>query len=284
MTRPRMSVCQLCLPKTSFEEDVRIARAIGYDGISIDERKMTGASDAALLELFQASGLRAAACCAKVWSILPLTNFRDPLEPRERIDAICGGLRRLAAFQPTTVFCATGSRGQRTDAEARAIVVEGLRRIAAVAADVGVVVSLEPMTRESAVPIDGPIVSSIDEALALFDDVGDATMRLVVDVWHLHDSPGILQSLERNARRVDALQCCDWREPRGPRDRAMPGEGTAGVAGMMAALESGGFGGWLDLEVFSDELWQLSPEDFMRRGADAIRRSWERRRAPARDQ
>jgi sugar phosphate isomerase/epimerase len=279
--RPPVSVCQLCLPKTTFAEDVDLASVIGYDGISIDERKMSGSSDADLLALFRESGLRAAACCARVWSILPLTNFRDPLEPSERVDAICAGIRRLAPFRPTTVFCATGSRGSWSHTEARAIVVDGLRRITSVAADLGVTVSLEPMTRESARPIVGPIVASVEETLELFHDVGDDSMRMVVDVWHMHDSPGLLASLRRHARRVSALQCCDWRQPRGPRDRALPGEGSADVPAIMGALDAGGFDGWLDLEVFSDELWELPAEEFMRRGADAIARTWERRRAPS---
>jgi sugar phosphate isomerase/epimerase len=279
IARPRKSVCQLCLPKTTFAEDVRIASAVGYEGISIDERKLAGPADAELLDLFRDSGLRAAACCAGVWSILPLTNFRDPFDPAERIAAICAGIRRLAPFRPDTVFCATGSRGARTDQEARAIVVEGLRRIVATAQEVGVNVSLEPMTRESGKSIEGPIVGSIDEAMELFADVGDDSLRLVVDVWHLHDSPRFLASLRHQARRVAALQCCDWRQPRGPRDRAFPGEGSANVPAIMGALEAGGFDGWLDLEVFSDELWQLPPEEFMRRGAEAIDRTWDRRGA-----
>lgn len=278
--RPRKSVCQLCLPKTTFADDLRIASAVGYEGISIDERKLVGPVDAQLIDLFRASGLRAAACCAGVWSILPLTNFPVPVDPSERIAAICAGIRRLAPFRPDTVFCATGSRGGRTDAEARAIVVDGLRRIAATGSEVGVNVSLEPMTRESGKPIEGPIVTSIDEALELFADVGDDSLGLVVDVWHLHDSPRFLASLRRHAQRVAALQCCDWRQPRGPRDRAFPGEGSANVPAIMGALEAGGFEGWLDLEVFSDELWQLPPEDFMRRGAEAIERTWDRRVIP----
>jgi sugar phosphate isomerase/epimerase len=275
--RPPMSVSELCLPKTTFRDDLRIARAVGYEGISIDERKLHREPDEALLDAFCESGLRAAVCCARVWSILPLTNFRDPLDPLERVDAICAGIRRLAPFAPATVFCATGSRGARSDAAARAIVVEGLRRITAVAAEVGVRVSLETMTRESGTPIDGPVVATIAESLELFDEVGDDSLRLVVDVWHLYDSADFLRDLKRNASRVTALQACDWRQPRGPRDRAFPGEGSADVPAIMAALEAGGFDGWMDLEVFSDELWQLPPEEFMRRGADAIIRCWERR-------
>jgi sugar phosphate isomerase/epimerase len=193
-----------------------------------------------------------------------------------RIAAICAGIRRLAPFKPSTVFCATGSRGDRSDREARAIVLEGLKRICATAEEVGVVLSLEPMTRESGVMIDGPIVATIEEALGVFADVGSSGSGLVVDVWHLWDSPGFLEQLTQHAGRITALQTNDYREPRSARDRAMPGDGISDVPRIFGALERGGFRGWYDLEVFSDELWQLPPREFMRRGAEAMRDCWRR--------
>ena len=276
LAAPRLSICQLCLPQTTFSEDLRLAAEVGYAGVSIDEGKLGPGHDAAKLDEFARSGLLAAVCCPAVWSILPLTNFREPREPAARIAAICAGIKRLAPFAPTTVFCATGSRGDRSDREARGIVIEGLKRICAVADEVGVLLSLEPMTRESGVMIDGPIVATIEEALGLFADAGSERSGLVVDVWHLWDSPRFLESLTKHAGRITALQANDYREPRSARDRSMPGDGTSDVPRIFGALERGGFRGWYDLEVFSDELWQLPPREFMSRGAKAMRDCWRR--------
>jgi sugar phosphate isomerase/epimerase len=144
-----------------------------------------------------------------VWSILPLTNFREPREPAARIAAICAGIKRLAPFAPTTVFCATGSRGDRSDREARGIVIEGLKRICAAADEVGVLLSLEPMTRESGVMIDGPIVATIEEAARAVRGRWQRTIgsgrRCLAPV----DSPRFLESLTKHAGRITALQAND---------------------------------------------------------------------------
>jgi sugar phosphate isomerase/epimerase len=52
---------------------------------------------------------------------------------------------------------------------------------------------------------------------------------------------------------------------------------------ILGALESGGFDGWYDMEVFSsetypDSLLRLPPEELVRRGREGFLRAWEARR------
>jgi len=277
--RPDISVNQLCLPRTTFAEDVRLAAELGYTGISIDVAKLGSGpdSDAAALEAFQRSGLKAAVCCNGNWSMLPIPNFPAPADARERIEDICAGALRLAPFQPDSFFVVLGQPGELTIDEAWRTIDDGLQKIHDVVAETGATLSIEVMTREGGRLIDQPMVASIVETLELLDRLGLDDVQIVADIWHLFDSPQFLDDLRRNAGRISALQMCDYHRPRRWRDRLMPGRGSGHVREALAALEEGGFTGWLDLEVFSDDLWKESPREFMALGLSSINQCWDER-------
>lgn len=278
MSAPRFSVHQLCLPASTFADDVRFAAELGYDGIGIDVGKLGDGPDASAMEVFRASGLGAGVGCAAVWSILPTPNFPEPADPAERVDLIRDGIRRLGAFGSESVFCVLGQPGVMTQPEAWRFIDATLPRLADEARQYGMTLSVEPMVREGGRTIATPMVASIDTTIELFDRLGLDDAQIVVDIWHLHDSPRFLESLREHATRISALQMCDYHEPRAWRDRLLPGFGAGHVREALAALDDGGFSGWLDLEVFSDELWaQSPPREFLARGLDAMRECWEAR-------
>ena len=77
----------------------------------------------------------------------------------------------------------------------------------------------------------------------------------------------------------------DWRDPtRSWCDRVLPGDGIADTAGLLGVLRDGGYDGWLELEIFSDDglmetefpdsLWKLDPTELIRRGRDATLAAW----------
>ena len=272
---PRISLCQLAFPSTTFEQDVAICARVGVGGLGVDERKLVG-DDAAAIRLLREHGLRATICATNTLFLLPQKHHvpirpePGPLDPEARIEALCAGIRRLAPFEPEVVFCCTGPAAERGEARARAIVVEGLRAAAATAAEAGLRFAIEPM-REQAREV-ATIITGLEQALDLIDEVGDRRIGIIFDTWHLWDSPGILESARAHAERIAGLQVADYREPRGPRDRLIPGEGCANLPALLAALEEGGYDGWYDLEIFSDELWQLEPVEFARRSVEGLRR------------
>lgn len=273
---PRISLCQLAFPMTSFEQDVAIGGKVGAGGLGLDEHKLVGAGDAAYARRLRESGLRATICVTEMIFLLPHQHRipsrpePGPADPAARIEALCAGIRRLAAFEPEVVFCCTGPAGALGEERARAILVDGLRAAASTAAEVGVRFAIEPM-REQARAV-STMVASLAEAVDLLDEVGDRRVGIILDAWHLWDSPGILESARRLAGRIAGVQVADYREPRSARDRLIPGEGSANLPALLEALEAGGYAGWYDLEIFSDELWQLEPEEFARRSVEGLRR------------
>ena len=94
----------------TFEADIRAYAAAGVDGIGIWEIKLPEGGDDQAHEQLEASGLGRAAAVPAVPSILPLPLMEGPADPRERIDAICASVHRLARFEPSVGRVPDGTR------------------------------------------------------------------------------------------------------------------------------------------------------------------------------
>ncbi len=267
----------------TFAADVRAYAAAGSEGIGIWELKLEDGADAEALELLEQSGLERASAVPTVPSILPLPLLGGPDDPAERLEALCASLHRLAPFRPGGIVCLTGSGLGRGPDEARQLVVDGLRQVAAEAASLGLRVGLEPYQREGGE--EWTLVSTIPEALELIRDAGDPpALGIQFDVWHLWNTPTLFEDVADHVSRFVGVHVCDHRVPtRGWADRALPGDGDAPVAEILAALDRAGWDGLYDLEIFSDDgtfgaayddsIWALRPDDAARRGLDALRRT-----------
>jgi sugar phosphate isomerase/epimerase len=284
---PPFSVCQLSTLPASLDEDLAAYREAGVDGIGLCEIKLPEGQDAESIAKVRASGLVATICLPATLSVLPLPLLPGPEDPGERVEAICSGIRRLARFDAVTCLCLTGPVGGRDPGRAREVVVDGLRTIARCAADAGVGIGLEPI--HATIRDDWTMVATIPEALELIDEVGESNLGIVFDVWHLWDTPNLLEDARTYARRFVGVHVDDWREPtRGWGDRVLPGEGIAPLPEILGALEAGGFDGWYDLEIFSDDgtfgsgypdsLWKLPPAEVARRGREGFEAAWAERR------
>jgi sugar phosphate isomerase/epimerase len=199
-------------------------------------------------------------------------------------------VHRLAAFRPSAIVCLTGPAGDRDPDAARRIVVEGLREIAGEATRAGVRLALEPFQREGIE--DWSIVNTLGEAAELIEEVGSDAVGIQFDVWHLWNTPELLDEIPRHAHLIAGVHVNDWREPtRGWADRALPGDGAADLPGILGVLEDVGWEGFYDLEIFSDNgafgsaypdsLWDLDVTELARRGRAAFVNCWSERRVTA---
>jgi sugar phosphate isomerase/epimerase len=166
----------------------------------------------------------------------------------------------------------------------RATVVDGLRTIAGEAARHGLTIAIEPYQREDAE--DWSLVSSVPEALELIADAGDPpNVGIQFDVWHLWNGETVLDDIAEHADRFAGVHVSDRREPtRGWVDRALPGDGAAGVPELLRALDAAGWDGLYDIEIFSDDgtfgaqyadsYWALPAEETLARARAAFERCW----------
>jgi sugar phosphate isomerase/epimerase len=253
----RIGICEWTTFPVSFEDELAAYGAAGAGAIGILEFKLDGVDD--VRGKLRASGLAASACLPAAGSILPSPLIPGPDEPEARVESICASVTRLAELEPSCVFFLTGP-GEDADT-----VCEGIRRIAEAGARHGVRVALEP-----AHPSQGGVLSfvnTIDHALEL---IGDADVGILFDTWHLGEVS--------HAERIYAVHAADRREPtRSDFDRALPGERSRTA---LQALVEGGYDGWFDVEVMSDDgtfgdafpdsLWALPAEEIAARAVAAM--------------
>ncbi|MBV8258705.1 MAG: sugar phosphate isomerase/epimerase [Actinobacteria bacterium] len=274
----------------SFADDVRAYASAGADGIGVWELKLGDGPDDEALELLDESGLGRATAVPAIPSVLPLPLFPGPDDPQERIDSMCASIHRLARFEPSAVLVSTGPAGSRDPDEARAVALDGLRRLAREAESAGVRLALEPFQREGIE--NWSFLNTLTDAAELIEEAGTANVGIQFDTWHLWNTPDVLDEIARHAHLIAGVHVNDWREPtRGWADRVLPGDGVAPLPELLGALDAAGWDGFYDLEVFSDNgafgdaypdsLWDVDPAELVRRGRRGFVHCWQERRVAA---
>ncbi len=261
----RLSLSTISTLNAPFADDVTAYRAAGFDAIGLWEMKLPEDDDANRATL-RAAGLAVANCVPTVPSFLQLgiPGLEGPADPEERIEAICASIGRLAPYEPECVVVLSGPLGSLPETEARAILVDGLGRAAAVARETGVRLGFEPIhpaQRDSTA-----FVNSVADALAALDEAGADDVGIVADSYNLaREGPAaVVQALDR----VTGLHLADWpREDLGPGPRVLPGEGRGESSEFVSTLRAAGWDGTLDVEIFStpDGFWSLAVDEAARR-------------------
>jgi sugar phosphate isomerase/epimerase len=260
----RLALSEISTIGASFAEDVAAYAAAGFDAIGIWEFKLPP-DDAANRALLREAGLVVANCVPSAPSILQLRipGMEGPADPAERIESICASVRRLAGYEPESILCLTGPAGDLEPSEARAVVIAGLRRIAAAARESGVRLGLEPIhpgQREIA-----SFVHTVGEAIELLDEAGLADVGVMADTYNLW--PAELDELHAHAGRITGLHVADVPAEAGRTDRVLPGENGSRSREVVETLRAAGWDGSLDVEVFSEpkRFWGLPVDEAARR-------------------
>jgi sugar phosphate isomerase/epimerase len=278
----RFSVGQYTTARRSFAEDLAIYREAGAEGIGIDLglKPLDPVED---LARFRDSGLTATFCFAAVNSVSAGLRARGSLDPAERVEAMCAGLRELAPYDPVCCVYGTGPYLDRDREQVWSFTVDAFKRVAHEADELGLKVAIEPLHKTLGEA--WSFLTDLPQTIRLLDAIDAPNVGFLFDVWHLWDSPEVHALLEANTDRVLAVHLDDWREPtRSWADRVLPGDGVADIVGFLRILRNAGYDDWLELEIFSDDgfietafedsLWARDPVEMIRDGRERIERLW----------
>lgn len=148
---------------------------------------------------------------------------------------------------------------------ARSQVRDGIAESLEYARSVGMPLAIEPLHPMQAA--ERACVNTLEQALDLCDALDpDRTgmLGVALDAYHVWWDPKLAGQIERaGADRLLAYHVCDWLVPTRDlvNDRGMMGDGVIELAKLRGMVEAAGYGGAVEVELFSDAWWSRPMED-----------------------
>jgi len=131
----------------------------------------------------------------------------------------------------------------------------------------GVKLAIEPLHPMYAG--DKSCINRIAEANAICDQLMHPLLGVAVDVYHVWWDPDLQPQIGLLGKqgRLFGFHLCDWRVPTRHllTDRALMGEGCIDLRCIRSWVESAGFNGWNEVEIFSEEHWASDQGQFLDR-------------------
>jgi sugar phosphate isomerase/epimerase len=169
--------------------------------------------------------------------------------------------------------------GSKDMPASRERVKEGIAAILPEARKAGVPLAIEPLHPMQAA--ERACVNTLEQALDLCDALGEdgggaqsesgryapGALGVAVDVYHVWWDPKLAQQIARaGKRRLLAYHICDWLVPTRDllNDRGMMGDGVIDLPRIRGMMETAGYAGSHEVEIFSKlDWWQRDPDEVL---------------------
>src|SRR5688572_14295964 len=152
--------------------------------------------------------------------------------------------------------------GSKDLISSRERIKEGIAAILPEARKAGVPLAIEPLHPMQAA--ERACINTLEQALDICDSLGDG-LGVAVDVYHVWWDPKLEAQIRRAATRIFAYHVCDWLVPTRDllNDRGMMGDGVIDLPTIKNWVESAGYAGFQEVEIFSDTWWQRDPDEVL---------------------
>jgi sugar phosphate isomerase/epimerase len=142
---------------------------------------------------------------------------------------------------------------------ARSQVTDGIAELLEYARTLRMPLAIEPLHPMYAA--DRACINTLEQALDvcdLLDPQRSGALGVAVDVYHVWWDPKLRSQIERAGKeRLLAFHVCDWLTPTADllNDRGMMGDGVIDIPRIRGWVESQGFAGYSEVEIFSAANW-----------------------------
>jgi len=126
----------------------------------------------------------------------------------------------------------------------------------------GVPLAIEPL---HPMQVTRAAVNTLEQALDMCDALGPG-VGVAVDVYHVWWDPKLKSQIARAGRRVLGYHICDWLPATRDlfNDRGMMGDGVIDLPLIRSWVESAGYAGFQEVEIFSElDWWKKDPDQVL---------------------
>lgn len=262
---PVASLSRLCLHTITtkpwrIEEAAINFAAAGVKGITVWRDALSGRNIKQTGEMLRQQGLSIVSLCRG--------GFFPSAEPNKRRIALDDNKRAIEeAFLLGTdkIVLVCGADPAQSLEDSRMQISDGIASIIPEAAAAGVRLAIEPLhpmyadTRSA--------INTIAQANDLAEALNSTWVGVAVDVYHLWWDPSLESEIKRCGRNNNllAFHICDWKSPTTDmlNDRGLMGEGCIPLRKIRSWVEDAGFGGFIEVEIFSYEYWKIDQSEFL---------------------
>lgn len=260
----RLTIGHYMMRRWTLAEDVRALEKLGFHSISLASSKMDAFGWERGIRLLRSSSLRV----AHVGSYGRFGTERATI--RKGVERVRRAIDQAHRVGAAALFVIAGGRDGADWERAARVLGDAYARLLPEATAAGLQLALEvihPLRQDLS------FLNTLDDAARLARAAGRRG-GYVLDVWHSGWEPRLLTILERDAaRRIHAVQLSDYkRVTLRTMDRALLGRGILPLRAIIATLERGGYRGWYETEIISDDVERLGYERVLRQTRSAFMR------------
>lgn len=246
----RLSLNQITTEGWSIPEAVEGCVRANIPWISLWRHKIaeTGLQEAK--RVVRDAGLRVSSVCRG--GMFPASTTT---ERQARIDDNRRAIEEAAELGTDTLVLVCGPSADKDIAAAREMVAEGIAAILPDAQAAGVRLAIEPLHPMYAA--ERSVITTLSEATTLAERYPNEDVGVVVDVFHVWWDPELYRQIERAGKRILGYHVSDWLVPTPDMlmGRGMMGDGVIELRKIRTAVESAGYFGPIEVEIFNQEIW-----------------------------
>lgn len=253
----KYAVSQITTCRTTLEADLAAWREAGVSSIGLWRRKLNDCGMPEAVELIRESGLR-------VSSLSFAGGFTNmDFMYREAIEDAVEALFTAAAVGARALIIAPGDKARYTPKHQRNMVRDALRDLSYTAAELDVELCVLPLPRACA--RHWTMLHSLQDTAELLAAVDRPRVSIACDSFHFCRTLEDLGHVAEFLPRIGLIQLSDSVEkPRSEYDRCLPGQGVLPLSDLFRLLEAERYAGVIDLQVWSDALWESEPVSILR--------------------
>jgi sugar phosphate isomerase/epimerase len=255
---PRLSLNQATTKRWGLEQAVQGCVRAGLGGIGLwrDAVAQLGARRAA--RVVADAGLSVTSLCRG--------GFMTASAPSARAAAHADNLQAIeeaaTVGAPVLVLVVGGlPEGSRDLAGARSAMVDAVGKLVPAALGAGVRLALEPLHPQFCA--DRAVLCTLGQALDIAETFPAEAVGVCVDTYHVWWDPQLFAQLARSRGRTALYQLADWVVPLcedALLSRGHLGTGCIDFSLTGQALASSGYEGWIEVEIFRQEVWDAPGE------------------------
>jgi sugar phosphate isomerase/epimerase len=262
---PKADLSRLCLHTVttkpwSIEEAVKKYSSQGVKGITVWRDALYGRKINHTGAMIRENGLAVVSLCRG--------GFFAVKDMKKRKDAIDDNRRTIEeAFELGTnkIVLVCGADPAQSLEDSRKQIQDGINVILPEAEAAGVQLAIEPLHPMYA--DSRSAINTMKQANDLAESLNSPWVGVAVDVYHIWWDPDLEREIARCGRmgKILAFHVCDWKTPTIDmlNDRGLMGEGCIPISKIRSWMESSGFNGFIEVEIFSNIYWRENQSEFL---------------------